>query len=99
MTAVAGDFAKPLPGRADRRPRPFPPALLRRHAAAEFAGMSASAWDRLNAAGGCPEAIRLGGCLAWGRRELGLWVQHGCPAREQWRKLWPAIRDRRLPRK
>jgi predicted DNA-binding transcriptional regulator AlpA len=74
-----------------RKPRRFPPGLLRRKAAARFCGVGASTWDRLTAAGRTPAPIRLGGSVGWSRRELALWIDHGCPPRAEWEPIWNAL--------
>ncbi|VTR97003.1 : Phage_AlpA [Gemmata massiliana] len=68
------------------------PGLLRRAGAAQFCGVGASTWDRLCAAGSTPAPIRLGGSVAWSRRELARWIDHGCPARTEWEPIWGALR-------
>ncbi len=75
-------------GRPRERTRPSPPGLLRREAAARFCGVGASTWDRLAAAARTPAAIRLGGTVGWSRRELALWIDHGCPPRAEWAPIW-----------
>ncbi len=73
-----------------RKGRRLPPGLLRRVGAARFCGVGASTWDRLTAAGLTPAPIRLGGSVGWSRRELALWVDHGCPPRAEWEPVWKA---------
>jgi predicted DNA-binding transcriptional regulator AlpA len=66
------------------------PGLLCRKAAARFYGVGASTWDRLAAAALTPTPIRLGGSVGWSRRELVLWIDHGCPSRVEWEPIWGA---------
>ena len=96
-TTPGDDAARGKTTRARRRL--LPPALLDRPDAAAFLSISVSTLDRLNAAGEVPAPVRLGGRLAWGRRELSAWAARGCPDRAAWSKLWPLIRDRRPARK
>jgi len=70
--------------------RRLPPGLLRREAA-HFCGVGASTWDRLTAAGRTPAPTRLGGSVGWSRRELTLWIDHGCPPRDEWEPIWKAV--------
>jgi predicted DNA-binding transcriptional regulator AlpA len=74
-----------------RKRRRLAPGLLRRVAAARFCGVGASTWDRLAAAGRTPAPIRLGGSVGWSRRELTLWIDHGCPSRAEWEPIWKAL--------
>ena len=78
---------------ANTRPkrRRLPPGLLRRAAAARYCGVGCSTWDRLSAAGLTPAPIRLAGSVGWSRRELALWIDHGCPPRSEWEPLWQAL--------
>ena len=85
--------------RAKPKPRRLPPALLSRESAAAYLTISASSLDRLSAAGDLPAPVKLGGRIAWCRRELSAWAARGCPDRATWAKLWPQIRDRRPARK
>ena len=78
-----------------RKTRLLAPGLLRRKAAARFCGVGASTWDRLCAAGLTPAPVRLGGSVAWSRRELARWIDHGCPPRVDWEPVWRAILTRR----
>jgi predicted DNA-binding transcriptional regulator AlpA len=48
-------------------------------AAAAMAGVSRATWHRLRAAGKLPPAVRLGRALRWRRRDVELWIDHGCP--------------------
>jgi predicted DNA-binding transcriptional regulator AlpA len=82
-------------GPSRRKARRLPPGLLRRVVAARFCGVGASTWDRLTAAGLTPAPIRLGGSVGWSRRELALWIDHGCPARAEWEPVWRAVRTAR----
>jgi len=93
----APDAASNKKSRARRRL--LPPALLDKPDAAAFLSISVSTLDRLSAAGEVPAPVRLGGRLAWNRRELSAWAARGCPDRATWAKLWPQIRDRRPARK
>ena len=98
MTA-ATSTPVPTTAKARKRRKFLPPALLGREAAAAFLTISASSLDRLSAAGEVPAPVRLGGRIAWCRRELSAWAARGCPDRATWAKLWPLIRDRRPARK
>jgi predicted DNA-binding transcriptional regulator AlpA len=73
-----------------RRQSPLP-GLLRRVPAARYCGVGASTWDRLAAAALTPPAIKLGGSVAWSRRELSAWIDHGCPPRAEWSPIWSAL--------
>jgi predicted DNA-binding transcriptional regulator AlpA len=98
-SAVATIAPAPEPNRNDRTDRERTPRaerprrarLLRRVAAARFCGVGASTWDRLSGAGLTPAPIRLGGSVGWSRRELALWIDHGCPPRAQWEPIWAAV--------
>ena len=75
------------------------PGLLRRAAAARYCGVGPSTWDRLAAAGLTPAPVRLGGSVAWSRRELAAWIDHGCPPRAEWSPVWKsAVTARRTGR-
>jgi len=47
---------------------------------------------RLNLAGKLPKAIKVGRCVKWNCRELGAWVDHGCPPRGRWQPIWDTLR-------
>ncbi|MBA4063631.1 MAG: hypothetical protein C0501_07945 [Isosphaera sp.] len=81
--------ATPVP--PARKRRRLPPGLLRREAAARYCGVGPSTWDRLTAAGRTPKPIRLGGSVGWSRRELGAWIDRGCPPRAEWAPVWAAL--------
>ena len=73
--------------------RPVRPGLLRRQQAARYCGgVGVSTWDKWNAAGLTPAPIKLGGAVLWSRRELKLWIDFGCPPRDEWEHLWHALR-------
>jgi predicted DNA-binding transcriptional regulator AlpA len=91
-TAVATSAPAPEPNpNRTKRARPRRVRLLRRVAAARFCGVGASTWDRLSGAVLTPAPIRLGGSVGWSRRELALWIDHGCPPRAQWEPIWAAV--------
>lgn len=103
MTPVTATPATATPATASKkkprvRRRLLPPALLDKPDAAAFLSISVSTLDRLSAAGEVPAPVRLGGRLAWNRRELSAWAARDCPDRASWAKLWPTIRDRRPAR-
>ena len=81
------DIPTDVPRKTRRR---LPPGLLRREDAARFCSVGASTWDRLTAAGRNPAPIRLGGSVGWSRRELSLWIDCGCPPRDEWEPIWTA---------
>lgn len=83
------DAFTPAPHGKSRRRR-IPPGLLRRAEAARYCGAGVSTWDRWTAAGLTPAPVRIGGALAWGRRELTAWIDHGCPTRAVWSAVWHA---------
>jgi predicted DNA-binding transcriptional regulator AlpA len=66
------------------------PELLGRQEAADFCGVSRSAWERYSAAGRIPRPIRLAGRVLWRRTELLAWTAAGCPGR----KVWEATRGK-----
>jgi len=70
------------------------PAALRRPQAARFVGMGTSTWDRHDAAGLIPEALRIGGVKVWSVAELKAWLAAGCPDRAAWRDLWVELQRR-----
>ena len=72
------------------------PGALSPDAAAEFTGMSRSTWDTYHAAGLVPAALHVGSKVVWCRAELGAWLAHGAPPRDEWARLWPAIRREML---
>ena len=74
-----------------QKARRLPPGLLRRDAAARYCGVGCSTWDRLTAAGLTPAPIRLAGSVGWSRRELALWIDHGCPPRTEWAPFWQSL--------
>ncbi len=49
----------------------------------ELCSMSRAHWCRLEVAGKTPVAIRLGRKKLYRRRDLSLWVEWGCPARNE----------------
>lgn len=67
---------------------PKPLAIDARNAAALF-GLSVRTWRRLDAAGGCPRPLRLGGAVRWSPDELAAWRDAGCPARAEWERNRP----------
>jgi predicted DNA-binding transcriptional regulator AlpA len=79
------------PTTAKQRTRRRLPLLVRRKAAARLCGVSLPTWDRLDAAGKTPSAIRLGGAKLYRAAELAAWVEYGCPPRAQWAALWEAL--------
>ena len=98
MTPVTATPATASKKKPRVRRRLMPPALLDKPDAAAFLSISVSTLDRLSAAGEVPAPVRLGGRLAWNRRELSAWAARDCPDRASWAKLWPTIRDRRPAR-
>lgn len=101
MTAYTSTPAAITTGPAAKKKpiRKLAPGLLKAEDAAAYCAHSRSTWDRNTAAGLTPAPIRVGGLLAWSRRELHEWILRGCPDRATWQRLWPAIRDRRPARK
>jgi predicted DNA-binding transcriptional regulator AlpA len=91
------DAQAPAARKRSKRRR-VPPGLLRRPDAARYCGVGCSTWDRLAAAGLTPAPVRLAGSVAWSRRELALWIDHGCPPRAEWAALWQALLARRTGR-
>lgn len=61
--------------------------LVGRLQAAALCGISAAAWDRLNAAGKVPRPIKLGARVVWKRSDLQTWVELDCPDRETFMQL------------
>ncbi len=90
MATTTGDATDAARTPVRRNRRRLPPGLLRREAAARFCGVGESTWDRLTAAALTPAPIHLGGSVGWSRRELALWIDHGCPPRAEWEPLWRA---------
>ncbi len=85
----------PTPPKKNPRRR-VPPGLLRREAAARYCGgVGVSTWDKWTAAGLTPAPIKLGGAVLWSRRELKLWIDFGCPPRDEWEPLWHTLRTGR----
>lgn len=80
--------ADPTPA---RKPNPGRPGLLRREAAAAWAGVSVATWDRMAAAGEVPAAVRMGTLPVWRRVELREWQLHDCPPRSQWVPIRKAL--------
>ncbi len=62
------------------------PRLLDTVTVARLAGISASAWRRLNDAELCPAPVRLGRLLRWDRLAIERWIADGCPPRLRHRK-------------
>lgn len=60
------------------------PLSVRAKEAARLIGVSRSTWDRLNAAGKTPAAIRLGAMPFWMVDELREWLRAGMPDRATW---------------
>ncbi len=81
------------------RRRALLPGLFRREAAAEYSAVGLSTWDRLTAAGLTPEPVKLGGAVLWSRRELAVWIDHGCPNRATWTPIWQALVTARRTRR
>ena len=85
--------APPAPGRPaaapppDAEPRPSgvaaPPLLVGRRDAAAAAGVSVKLFDRLDAAGKTPAAVRVGGRKLYRTADLAAWVALGCPDRRE----------------
>ena len=50
------------------------PMLVRRAEAARLCGVAVATWDRLDAAGKTPAAVRLGGAKLYAREDLELWA-------------------------
>jgi predicted DNA-binding transcriptional regulator AlpA len=73
---------------------PGGPLLVRRGGAAALCGMGVSTFDRADAAGLLPGAIKLGGCKLWCAAELAAWAARGCPPRAQWEPIWRALLTR-----
>ena len=82
--------APTTPTQMPRRERVRTRGLLRRKAAAAFLDMGTSTFDRHDAAGLLPAAVRIGGCKAWSRRELLAWIEASCPKRSEWAAVWRA---------
>ena len=72
-----------------------PPLMLRRPQAAAACGKGTSTWDKMTAAGLTPAPVKLLGTVLWNAEELAAWCRHGCPPRDEWKQLWPVIRDGR----
>jgi len=49
----------------------------------QLANVSRAHWCRLEVAGKTPAAVRLGRKKLYRRRDLVLWVEWGCPARDE----------------
>src|SRR5712692_54139 len=49
----------------------------------ELVNVSRAHWCRLEVAGKTPAAIRLGRKKLYRRRDLALWIEWGCPARNE----------------
>jgi hypothetical protein len=73
-----------------------PPLLVRRVEAARLAGVSVATWDRLDAAGRTPAAVRLGGAKLYRVEDLREWVSWGCPERGEFEARRAAQRNGRL---
>ena len=86
------NLASAGPGTVRRKSHP---GLLRRGAAARFLAISPATLDRHSAAGKLPAPVKIGGCLAWNRRELKAWIDHGCPDRAVWTAVWAGLVKRR----
>ena len=71
------------------------PLMLRRPEAAAACGKGTSTWDKMTAAGLTPAPVKLLGTVLWNAEELAAWCRHGCPPRDEWKQLWPSIRDGR----
>lgn len=98
MTPAADAAPAPhahTPRRKNARRRRIPPALLRRPNAADYCGMPQSTFDRADACGLVPQAIRIGGVKAWSRKELIAWIDAKCPPRNEWAPIWTALLARR----
>ena len=71
----------------DAEPRPSgaaaPPLLVGRRDAAAAAGVSVKLFDRLDAAGKTPAAVRVGGRKLYRTADLAAWVALGCPDRRE----------------
>ncbi len=66
---------------------PAVPLTLSATDAASFIGVSRSQWYKMDSAGETPMPIKVGGRMRWRRRELGAWVEAGCPSRAQWAQM------------
>jgi predicted DNA-binding transcriptional regulator AlpA len=65
--------------------KPMEKLLLKSGEAAQRLGISRTHFYQLNASGELgPMPIKLGSCSLWSAKELDAWVDHHCPAREQW---------------
>jgi predicted DNA-binding transcriptional regulator AlpA len=53
----------------------YPPLGMRREAAAQYLGLSASKFDEMVKDGRMPQPKRIDGCVVWDRRELELAFQ------------------------
>jgi len=69
------------------------PLMLRRAQAAAACSKGTSTWDKMTAAGLTPAPVKLLGTVLWNAEELVAWCRHGCPPRDEWKQLWPSIRD------
>ncbi len=76
-------------------PRPPPGPGGRPAGSRRVCCVGTSTWDRLTAAGLTPAPIRLGGSVAWSRRELTVWIDYGCPPRAEWEPVWRTLRTAR----
>lgn len=63
-------------------PLPFTPALLKAKDAALYCGCSLRHWQLKDDARQVPAAIEAMGMKRWRRSDLDLWIEIGCPARE-----------------
>jgi hypothetical protein len=90
---VADPATFPMPATSDTPTRVLEPIAVRPEEAARLCSLSRPTWDRAEAAGRTPAAIRLGdgGAKLFGLDELRMWVAHGCPDRVTWTARWKAI--------
>lgn len=60
------------------------PLLVTARQAAQLCAKSLRTWRTWDAAGWIPQPVRIGRSVLWRADELKLWVQAGCPRREEW---------------
>jgi len=54
---------------------------------AELLGLSLRTVRRLDCSGKLPRPVRIGGAVRWRVEEIAVWLQAGCPDRQQWETL------------
>ena len=81
----------------DPQPLPPPAETLLVDKPWQLVNVSRAHWCRLEVAGKTPIAIRLGRKKLYRRRDLSLWVEWGCPARNEFEiRLNQKVRNRSL---